>query len=253
MDIVGNGFIARSLRPLADRHPDAVALAAGVSWAGGTSKDDFAREEALLHEVAHEAKTGGRLLLFFSTASAGMYGAAGTSPARESEPVVPCSPYGAHKLALEEHVRASGADYLVLRLGHLVGPGQPPHQLVPTLVRQIRAGTVRVQRGATRDLIGVDDTVTVIDRLLALGLRGETVNVASGVAVPVERIVGHLERRLGPVAHEEFGDAGAQHVVSIAKLRALVPEVAGMGFDPGYYRRVLDAAIGTCAPATAGA
>ncbi|AVH55997.1 MULTISPECIES: NAD-dependent epimerase/dehydratase family protein [Streptomyces] len=238
MDIVGTGFLARNLRPLAGRHPDTVALAAGVSWASGTSDADFAREAALLRDVAKHCVATGRRLLFFSTASTGMYGLA-EGPGREDTPVVPCTPYGAHKVALEGLVRETGADHLILRLGHLVGPNQPEHQLLPTLVRQLREGVVRVHRGAARDLIAVRDVITVIDRLLATGLRSETVNVASGHAVPVDEIVDHLAAGLGLVARREYLDIGGQHVISIEKLRSLVPQVAAMGFGPDYYRRVL--------------
>ncbi|WP_353945693.1 NAD-dependent epimerase/dehydratase family protein [Streptomyces sp. HUAS MG91] len=239
MDIVGTGFLARNLRPLADRHPDTVALAAGVSWASGTSDADFAREAQLVGEVAKRCADEGRRLLFFSTAATGMYGLA-EGPGREDVPVTPCTPYGAHKLALEELLRGTGADHVILRLGHLVGPHQPEHQLLPTLVRQLREGVVRVHRGAARDLIDVGDVVTVVDRLLAADLRAETVNVASGFAVPVEDIVDHLERDLGLGARREFHDTGVrQHVISTEKLRALVPQVARMGFGPDYHRRVL--------------
>ncbi|MEU4209718.1 NAD-dependent epimerase/dehydratase family protein [Streptomyces sp. NPDC026206] len=247
MDIVGNGFLARNLRPLADAHPDTVVLAAGVSSASGTSPEAFAREAALLGEVAARCRATGRRLLFFSTASTGMYGA-GDGPGTEDRPVVPCTPYGAHKLALEERLRDSGADHLVLRLSHVVGPGQPPHQLLPGLVRQLREGTVAIHRGAARDLIGVAEVVTLVDRLLALGLRGQTVNVASGTAVPVTAVVDHLERNLGLTAHREYhdapGHATAGFAISTAKLHCLLPETTLLGFGPAYYRRVLDAFTG---------
>ncbi|UQX05449.1 NAD-dependent epimerase/dehydratase family protein [Streptomyces sp. RerS4] len=250
MEIVGRGFLAVNLRPIADRHPETVALAAGVSWAAGTSDADFAREADLLEEVAARCVATGRRLLFFSTAATGMYGAV-DGPGREDSPITPATPYGAHKLALEQRLRASGADHLILRLGHLVGPGQPPHQLIPALVRQMRAGSVRIQREAARDLIDVADVIAVIDRLLSQDLHGETVNVASGAAVPVEHIVDHLERRLGLEVHRDYEDAGAHHVISIEKLNALVPETAAMGFGPDYHRRVLDAFIASTAATSA--
>jgi nucleoside-diphosphate-sugar epimerase len=239
MHIVGNGFLARNLAPLAARHPDTVVLAAGVSWADGTSDADFRRELDLVLTWARRCAADGRRLVFFSTASTGMYGRV-AGPGREDVPVEPCTPYGRHKLLLEERLAASGADCLVLRLGHLVGPGQPAHQLLPMLARQVAEGRVRVHRGASRDLIAVADAVTVVDRLLAGGLRGETVNVASGNAVPVERIVDWLERRLGVRAHRELHDTGGQHTISTDKLRRLVPEVADLGFGTdGYHLRAL--------------
>jgi nucleoside-diphosphate-sugar epimerase len=242
MEIVGNGFLARNLEPIAGKHPDTVVLAAGVSWASGTSEAEFAREAALLREVAQDCRSAGRRLLFFSTASGGMYGTMG-GPGREDRPVTPCNPYGAHKLALESELHASGTHHLILRLGHLVGPDQPPHQLLPTLLRQMREGAVVIHRGAARDLIDVGDVITIIDSLLGQGLRDVTVNVASGTAVPVESIVDYLEYRLGLAARREYRDVGGNHVISTDKLERLVPEVARMGFGPGYYRRILDSFI----------
>lgn len=239
MDIVGTGFLARSLRPLAGRHPDTVALAAGESRTSGATDADFAREVALLRDVAKQCAATGQRLLFFSTAATGMYGLA-EGPGREDTPVTPYTPYGAHKLALEEQLRASGVDHLILRLGHLVGPHGRYHQLMPTLLRQVREGVVSMHRGATRDLIRVSDAITIIDRLLAAGLRADTVNVASGFAAPVEDIVDHLARLLRLTPRKEYVDTGVRYAISTEKLRALVPQVADMGFGPGYYRRVLD-------------
>ncbi|MEU5581774.1 NAD-dependent epimerase/dehydratase family protein [Streptomyces huasconensis] len=249
MDIVGNGFLARHLRALAGRHSGTTLLAAGVSWASHTSPADFAREAALVEEKIAACLASGDRLVFFSTASTGMYGTV-DGPGREDHPVVPCTPYGAHKLALEERLHASGVDYLALRLGHLVGPGQPPHQLLPTLLRQMGAGTVYVHRGATRDLIDIGDVVTIVDRLLAADLSREKVNVASGHAVPIERIIDHIEERTGLVPRRVHRDVGGHHTISTDKLRALVPETEAMGFGPDYHRRVLDAFL-TAAVSTA--
>ncbi|MFJ8477142.1 NAD-dependent epimerase/dehydratase family protein [Kitasatospora sp. NPDC094011] len=250
MEIIGNGFIARSLQPIAEKYPDTVVLAAGVSWASGTAAADFDREARLLHRTAADCRRTGRRLLFFSTAATGMYGLV-DGPGREDLPVVPCTPYGVHKLALEEQLRDSRADHLVLRLGHLVGPGQPAHQLLPTLVRQIRDGDVRIHRGAARDLIDVADVITVVDRLLAQDLSGEIVNVASGEAVPVELIVDRLELGLGCTARRHYQDAGTHHVIAIDKLRALVPETERLGFGPRYFERIVDDFAATVVAATA--
>jgi NDP-hexose 4-ketoreductase len=244
MEIVGNGFLARNLKPIAGKHPDTTVFAAGVSWASNTSEAEFAREAALLRQVARDCRSAGRRLLFFSTASAGMYGAV-DGPGREDRPVSPGNPYGAHKLSLEDELRASGTDHLILRLGHLIGPDQPAHQFLPTVLRQLREGVVTIHRRAARDLIDVGDVITIIDSLLAQGSRDVTVNVASGTAVPVGLIVDHLEHRLGLTVRREYQDIGDSHVISTEKLQRLVPEVARIGFGPDYYRRILDSFIAT--------
>jgi nucleoside-diphosphate-sugar epimerase len=239
MEIVGNGFLARNLRPIADAHPGVVVLAAGVSAASNTSLEQFAREAALVRDTVARCRRDAAKLLFFSTASTGMYGAPGCR-GREDEPAVPCSPYGQHKLALETVIGQSAVDYLVLRLGHVVGPLQPPHQLLPSLARQVRSGSILIHRTAHRDLIDIAHVTKAIAGLLSAGVSGEVVNVASGVAVPVEAIVAHIERRVGRAAEHDYVDVAGNHDVAIDKLLRLVPGAAGMGFRPDYYKNVLD-------------
>jgi NDP-hexose 4-ketoreductase len=249
MEVIGRGFIARNLLPIADRHPDVTVIAAGVSTSGNLPVSAYQREAALVYDVIRECREQHRTVVFFSTASASMYEAAGCA-GREDEPVFPGSIYGRHKLALETVVRMSGAGHLILRLGHVVGPHQPDHQLLPSLARAVRSGSVRVHRGAHRDVIDVTDVVTVIHELLAAGVDGRVVNVASGVSVPVELMLDHLEDRLGVKAVREFVDVPTRYSVSLARLRSLVPGVADMGFGPDYYRAVIDRYLHSPALAT---
>ncbi|WP_405016243.1 NAD-dependent epimerase/dehydratase family protein [Kitasatospora sp. NBC_00070] len=239
MQIVGRGFLARSLRPLAARHPDTVVFAAGVS--SGTSQADagFAREAELLYDTLADCRRGGRRLVYFSTSSAGLYGALPRS-GREDGPVRPASPYGRHKLAMEEVVRGCGPDHLILRLAYPVGPAQRPHQFLPALTAQVRAGRVRIHQGARRDLIDVRDAVRLIDALLALGSPGGVVNLATGWSVPVADVVAHLELRLGVRALRQVVEVPPEHPVCTERLRHLVPAADRMGFGPHYYRRVID-------------
>jgi nucleoside-diphosphate-sugar epimerase len=243
MEIVGNGFLAHNLRPLADAHPGVVVLAAGVSAASNTSQEQFAREAALLRDTISRCREAGEMLLFFSTASTGMYGAPGCQ-GREDEPVAPCTPYGRHKLALESIVIGSGVDHLVLRLGHVVGPHQPPHQLLPSLASQISRGHIRIHRDAHRDLIDIAHVAKAVDWLLEAGVTGQVVNVASGIAVPVEAIVGHIEARIARAVWRDYVDTAGNHDVCIDKLLRLAPQVSTLGFKPDYYKNVLDKYMG---------
>lgn len=159
----------------------------------------------------------------------------------EDGPVFPSSSYGRHKLALETVVRSSGVGHLILRLGHVVGPHQRGHQFVPTLVQAVRSGSALVHKGATRDIIAAEDVVTLTDRLLGLGLAGETVNVVSGHAVPVESILDHIERRLDLRAdRSEVDGFPAGCAPSGEKLRRLVPDLHDLAFDEDYFRRAID-------------
>lgn len=239
MEIAGDGFIARNLRPLAGSHPKVLVLARGVSTTRDVPQSAYEREAALVGDAIDRCRRQDLLLVFLSTASAAIYGAAGCA-GREDADVRPCSPYGRHKLALERLIRRSGACYLILRLSHVVGPRQPPHQLLPSLTRAVRSGTVKVHRGAYRDLIGVAAVREIVDGLLTAGVAQQVVNVASGAPVTIEQIVDHVEQRLGVTACRQLVDAPERHPVSLEKLRHLMPTVSGLGFGPDYYRGVID-------------
>ncbi|MEU8588278.1 NAD-dependent epimerase/dehydratase family protein [Streptomyces sp. NPDC048664] len=245
MEIIGSGFLAGALAPLAASHPHAVAAAFGVSYASGVPEAEFTREAVRLYELLRDCERRRRTLVFFSTASPAMYALPGQA-GREDGPVFPSTAYGRHNLALEAVLAASGVDHLVLRLAHVVGPGQPGHLLVPAMVRQVRSGRVRLHRGARRDLIDVADVVTVLDRLLETGVNRTVVNVASGRAVPIESLVDHIEARLGTRAARTYVDGEVSGAVSTARLHRLVPEIARTG-EEDYHRRVLDTYLGAYA------
>jgi nucleoside-diphosphate-sugar epimerase len=239
MRIVGRGFIAQAVAGLAHKYPRTVLFAAGVSTRNGGSDAQYQREADLLFDELVRSRSDGHRFVYISTASPGMYTRGGCD-GTEDGPVYPPDGYCRHKLAMERMVLASGLPYLIIRLTHTVGARQRDHQLVPSLIRQIRSGRLTVYRGAHRDVLDIDDAVTFLDHLLALELTGETVNVASGVPVPVEAIVDHLEHRLGRTAARDYLDRPAEAPIPVAKLRRLVPAAAAAAFDDDYFKTVID-------------
>ncbi|WP_328663552.1 NAD-dependent epimerase/dehydratase family protein [Streptomyces sp. NBC_00328] len=217
-------------------------LAAGVSTTHATAEGEFERELDLVRETARRCHRTGRTVVLFSTASSAMYGTT-EAPASEDTVALSASRYGRHKRRVEEVVGESGAHWLVLRPSHLMGAGQRAHQLLPSLVGQIRSGRVRVHRGAHRDLLDVMDLVAVLDGLLTADVRDEIVNVASGTPCAAEDIVRGIERRLGRTAVHETADGVRQRtLVSVDKLRKLLPEasVAERLGGEGHLDRLLD-------------
>lgn len=239
MEIIGSGFIAHHLAPLADKYPDVAVIAAGVSTTAVDSPAEFDREAELVYQVIRRCRAENRMVVFLSTSSHAIYGA-DDSPGTEDGPIFPTSVYGRHKLALETAVRGADVDWLILRLTHLVGDRQPPHQLLPLLVAGVRAGRVTVHRNTRRDLVDVRHLVVALDRLLADGTRNTVVNIASGVPLRTESIVRGIEQRLGRVAEWHMVDVPPTNtVVSTERLRTLVPEVADFRFRPDYLSELL--------------
>lgn len=245
MEIIGNGFLATQFRKtFGDRYPRVTAVAAGVTKTTANIPEDFDREAELLYGLLRRCRSAHRLLLFFSTASFAMYGSASDpSPtmAVESGPLYPPAAYGRHKLALEACVKASGAEFLILRLSHVVGLGQQPHQLLPSIVTQVHGGTVTIHRGAHRDLLDAADLTYAIDRLLVGGISNTVLNIASGVPQPIELVVRGVEQRLGVSARRIYvpGQSG-QASPSIQRLVELVPEFRRERIGPDYLDRLLD-------------
>jgi nucleoside-diphosphate-sugar epimerase len=241
MEVVGNGFLATHLRAaFGARYPRVTAVAAGVTKTTTTDPADFDREAELVYGLLRRCRAERRQLLFFSTASFAMYGS--TEPAVEWGPVYPPVAYGRHKLALEACVRASGADYLILRLSHVVGQHRQPHQMLPAIVEQVLGGAVTIYRGAQRDLLDADDFCYAIDRMLDAGVTDMVVNVASGVSQPIERIVDGVERRLGLTAERLYVPGhGWRAQPSIDRLLALVPQFRRERIHAGYLDQILDA------------
>ncbi|MDX3232330.1 NAD-dependent epimerase/dehydratase family protein [Streptomyces sp. ME19-01-6] len=239
MEIIGNGFIARNLAVIADRYPHATVVAAGVSSTSGGTPEDFAREAELVRDIARRCRREGRLLVYLSSASHALYGITEVAVA-EDAPVDPPSPYGRQKLMLERAIAEAGPGWLVLRLSHAAGRWQRSHQLLPSLIGQIRGGNVTLHRGAHRDLVDVSDVVRAIDGLLTEGVQDEVVNVASSVPQPVESIVRGIERRMAARARYDVVDVTPTLTrVSIDKLCKLLPSMRSVA-EAGYLDRILD-------------
>jgi nucleoside-diphosphate-sugar epimerase len=241
MEIIGNGFLARHLAAhFHDTHPDVTVIAAGVSSATSTDLAAFDRESELVTDVLRRCRRTKRTVVFLSTASAGIYGAEG-SPGTEDGPVFPRTAYGRHKLALERMCTLSGTPHVIIRLAHVIGPGQQPNQLLPALTRSVLSGVVTVQPDVYRDLLDVRHVAPTLDALLRRDVCGEVVNIASGAPILVQDIVDALESKLGIRAERRVaaGQPG-RTVVSTEKLRRLVPEFAAHDFGPGYLDDLLD-------------
>lgn len=237
MEIVGGGFLAHHLAEMADEHPDVVYLAAGVSMTSTTSTVQFERERELVASVAQRCARDGRRLVMLSSAASGMYGLGPGTAAEEA--AAPTTPYCRHKLAVEAVARAACPAALVLRLTSVQGIKQSPHHLVPAMVAQARAGEVTVLRGARRDVIDVVDLVPIVRALVATGITGEVLNVASGHSVAAEDLADAVVARQEHPVRVVHRASRSGPEVSIAKLRAVVPPALTECFTAGYGLSVL--------------
>ena len=199
--IVGNGMIARAMRDVSD----VLIFASGVSNSASVSEPETEREKQLLKSVRDDRK-----LVYFSTVTV----------AQTNK-----TPYIMHKLQMELLVREG--PHLILRVANIVGHGQSPAQLIPSLTNQVIAGKVKVQ-DSVRDIMDVDDLSRILHQMLQKDAKG-THNLLTGRQVPINSLVACISQILGcdPVIER----------VPVSDYPLLNSPVL---FDEKYYRRVLE-------------
>ncbi|MGH3064801.1 MAG: NAD-dependent epimerase/dehydratase family protein [Gaiellaceae bacterium] len=163
--------------------------------------------------VLEVARRHGAQVIFASTGGA-IYGECET-PAAETAPREPLSPYGTAKLAAEEYIRAYNRLYktrhVALRYGNVYGPRQDPHG---------EAGVVAIFLGAlsrdeqayifgdglqARDYVYVGDVAHATTA--ALGQNGGVFNVGTGRATSVVDLYELCTRVAGSDARAEHAKA----------------------------------------------
>jgi dTDP-4-dehydrorhamnose reductase len=145
---------------------------------------------------------------------------------------------------MESVARDACPGALVRRLTSVQGVRQSSHHLVPSMVAQARAGEVMVLQGARRDVVDVLDLVPILRALVASGITGEVLNVASGHSVAAEDLAeAVVARQEHPVRVVRRASRSGPEV-SIAKLRSAVPPALTACFTAGYGLSVLRRYVG---------
>ena len=119
--IIGNGLIASLFKE--NDLKNVMFFASGVSNSMETRKEEFLREENLIHKTISENPD--TIFVYFSTCS--IYDSSKTG-----------SDYVLHKLKMEQIVKNSCTDYLILRVSNAVGNGGNPNLLMNYLTRSVR-------------------------------------------------------------------------------------------------------------------
>ena len=228
------GLLARAFAAAAETGPGAIICASGVPDSHCVDESAFRRERRLLCDLAGRARERDAVLVYFSGAP--VYGSA-SGVCVESVDATPKTAYGQHKLECEKLITESRVRHLVLRLPNVVGPGGHSQQLIPSLVRQVLDGSVVVRTSATRDLIDVDDLVTIVAALLRLGVCNTILNVASGISTPVPRLVEVIAESLDASPSVVPVEGGDRQEFATSKVRSLLP--AYPDFKPDYPIAVL--------------
>ena len=178
MIVVGNGLLGSHFRKV-DARSDHVIFASGVSNSGSTSDDDFNREATLLRFWLKNSYT----LIYFSTCSI-------------DDSFLSTTPYVTHKLAMEQLVLGSKSG-VVIRVPQVVGNSGNKNTLINFLVDKIYHNEPFVlQVGAVRNLIDIDDLVSLTMFLIKEEYPPGRYSLAMPIEYEVSRIVSCIEKNL---------------------------------------------------------
>jgi UDP-glucose 4-epimerase len=178
--------------------PAAVFHLAGGSSVGAaiaSPHEDFERTVVTTARLLewlrqHSPDTG-----LMAVSSAAVYGAGHEAPIPEDGVLNPFSPYGTHKLVMEELCRSYAVNYglsvVLPRLFSVYGP-ELKKQLLWDLCHKLQAGGA-VQLGGSgeeqRDWTHVGDVVTALAQLMGeASSAAQIINVAGGVSVSVREV-----------------------------------------------------------------
>lgn len=130
---------------------------------------------------------------------------------KESDTINPVSYYGGTKFMGEMFCRAYsdyyGINCTVLRLFTVYGPRGRTDMAVMNFIRSISTGQRLYVHGRgmiKKDFVYIDDVSDGVIKCLNLGRRFETINIGSGSATELSRIIALAEKELGEKAQIEF-------------------------------------------------
>jgi UDP-glucose 4-epimerase len=181
--------------------PDYIFHLAGGSSVGASIAnpyEDFTRTVATTAEMLEWMRLAARNTRLVSVSSAAVYGAGHPGPIREERALLPSSPYGYHKLMMENLCLSYAANYglaiLVVRLFSVYGIWLRK-QLLWDICSSLASGARQLVLGGTgeelRDWTDIRDVVRALEA--AMGLASDpdapaVFNVGSGEATSVGRI-----------------------------------------------------------------
>lgn len=222
--VIGNGLIGTAFSDLAKSRSDLVIFASGVSDSNETSESEFSREEDLLQQTM--SKHPEKKIVYFSTCSI-----IKIPPSH--------SPYVEHKLHMEEIVKTCSS-YLIIRLPNVVGNGGNSNNLVNFLIDKIRKGeNIDVWKNSYRNIIDLDDAVTIVTRLIKKEVSNCTVRVTSVRNYTVPELIEHISEYVGKEPNITEITLGFKINICPSDIVMEIIQELGLKLDDNYFEKIL--------------
>lgn len=210
---------------------------------------DFIQTDVLGTYILLEAAHAAGVERFLQVSTDEVYGSIAAGSFRETDPIVPSSPYSASKaggdLQALAYMHTHGLDVVITRGSNTYGPNQYPEKLIPLFITNALEGSPLPVYGdgmQIRDWIHARDHATGILTTLLHGASGEVYNVGGGnerenlwITRQILAQTGASESLITHVADRPGHDL--RYSLDTSKLRELgwAPE---MSFDDGLLETV---------------
>lgn len=181
---------------VAEVQPDVVAHLAGISYVAHASAEQLYRVNImgtrnLLEALAAQRRRPSAVLL---ASSANVYGNAGGGVIDEGVTPAPANDYAVSKMAMEcmACLWSERLSLTIVRPFNYTGVGQAAHFLLPKIVAHFKRRERRIELGnleIARDISDVRTVAASYRRLLAAGPAGELVNICSGTAYTLAKVL----------------------------------------------------------------
>jgi dTDP-glucose 4,6-dehydratase len=202
-DIADTGIVS----DIFDNHKiDAVVNFAAESHVDRSIEEPgvFIRTDVYGTFVLLEAARKNSCDIFLQISTDEVYGSIEEGSFRESDPLLPNSPYSASKAGAEMIVRSFfktyGTPVIITRTSNNFGPYQYPEKLIPLFITNLIDGIKVPLYGDgmnVRDWIYVDDNCSALDLVLHRGKMGQIYNIGAGNEKPNVWITKKLIELLG--------------------------------------------------------
>jgi len=238
--------LVRVLRPAAAIHLAAIGVAPGPA----ASAEAFVLINVLAPSVLLEALPDDAVLV--QAGSMAQYEGAPAPLSENSSPLSHATLYAWSKNAAERLlglIAARTAKRVVrARLFGVIGPGEAPHRLIPSIVAGARAGTpIELSDGAQlRDVLHVDDVAAALVRVARTReLAGKAVNIGRGEGRSIRWMAERAAQKLGCEKLLRFGAlprrrGEPQSLVADVSRLAATGWTPSMDFDTSVDRAVDD-------------
>ncbi len=185
--------------------PDYIFHLAGGSSVGAaiaSPYEDFARTVATTAELLDWMRLETHTTRLVAISSAAVYGAGHTGPVSEDQARLPFSPYGYHKLMMENLCRSYAVSYgvpvVVVRLFSVYGSWLKK-QLLWDICAKLASGARQLELGGTgeelRDWTDVRDVVRALELMMGLSIEANTmpmINIGTGQATSVRAVAARV-------------------------------------------------------------